>query len=250
MKSLIVDDEPLARAYLRRLLESQDVEVVGEAESATEAIRRCDELNPDLLFLDIAMPGISGLQAAGALLHREDAPLVVFVTGFSEHAPTAFEKNALDYLLKPVTPERLAITLVRARERLASRSARRQVEEREASGAQPLERLPIREDYAVRFVPVEDLICAVAREKRVIVRTQDAEYRTQYTLAQLEQMLPPESFHRIHDSCIVNLKLIAELAFLGNHSYAVKLANGLQLPVGRSRYRELQRRLGIPADKV
>jgi len=247
LTALITDDEPLARLHLRRLLEAAQVEVVGEADNAAVALQLTEDLRPDLLFLDIQMPGLSGMQAAGALLYLEHAPLLVFVTGYSEHAVAAFEQDALDYLVKPVAPDRLAKTLVRARERLTDVRERqreqRQVLERAA--AQPLQRLPIREDYAVRLLRVEEIVCAVAREKRVFVRTQAGEHRTYYTLTQLESLLPADLFLRIHDSCIVNLNLIEEVLFLGNHSYAVRLSIGLQLPVGRTRYPELQRRLGL-----
>jgi DNA-binding LytR/AlgR family response regulator len=114
----------------------------------------------------------------------------------------------------------------------------------------PLQRLPIRTDYAVRLIRVEELLCAVAREKRVLVRTKQGEYRTYYTLTQLESLLPSDRFLRIHDSCIVNLDTVEELLFLGNHAYMVRLSNDQQLPVGRRRYAELQRRLGLdPGDK-
>src|SRR5437762_7674024 len=115
MTALIVDDEPLARVHLRRLLEGQEVEILGEAESATLALQQAEDLQPELLFLDIQMPGLTGMQVASALLHLDVSPLIVFVTGYSEHAVTAFEHDALDYLVKPVAADRLAKTLVRAR---------------------------------------------------------------------------------------------------------------------------------------
>ena len=135
LTALIVDDEPLARAHLRRLLEAQHLSILGEAENVPEALQLTEDLRPDLLFLDIQMPGLSGMQAASALLHLAHAPLIIFVTGYSEHAVAAFEQDALDYLVKPVSPDRLTITLLRAKERLcdqptgsrseAGRSARR-----------------------------------------------------------------------------------------------------------------------------
>jgi DNA-binding LytR/AlgR family response regulator len=253
MTAVIVDDEPWVRLHLRRLLETQGVQVVGEAESAAQSLELAEEIRSDLLFLDIQMPGLSGIQLAGALLQFESAPLVIFVTGYSEHAVAAFECQALDYLVKPVSPERLAKTLVRARERLADNQARRRTQEQvtqHVMEAPPLQRLPIRTDYAVRLIRVEELLCAVAREKRVLVRTKQGEYRTYYTLTQLESLLPSDRFLRVHDSCIVNLDAVEELLFLGNHAYMVRLSNGQQLPVGRRRYAELQRRLGLdPGDK-
>lgn len=250
MTALIVDDEPLARAHVRRLLEAQGVQVLGEAESAAMALQLAEEVPPDLLLLDIRMPGLSGMQLAGALLHLHAPPLIIFVTGYSEHAVSAFEHDALDYLVKPVSAERLAKTLVRARDRLADREFRRLAEQRvfeRAAAAPPLRRLPVRGAYAIRLIRVDEIVCAVARDKRVFVRVKEGEYRTYYTLTQLESLLPAEQFLRIHDSYLVNLDAVEELLFLGNHTYAVRLSTAHQVPVGRKHYGELQRRLGLDA---
>ena len=276
LTGLIVDDEPLARAHLSRLLKAQEVQVAGEADNVVTALQLAEDLRPDIVFLDIQMPGLTGMQMATALLHLEAAPLVVFVTGYSEYALEAFDRDALDYLVKPLSPDRLARTLARARERLANRNARSERmdavlheaavdEESEREGSAepvmsvpeargtvgsvpPLRRLPIRENYAVRLVRIEEILCAVAREKRVYVRTTGSEHRTYYTLTQLETLLPPEQFLRIHDSCLVQIEKVEEIVFLGNHTYRVRLSDGELLPVGRARYSELQRRLGLEAD--
>lgn len=241
MKALIVDDEPLARVYLRQLLEEAGVEVVGEAESAPQALERNEALEPDILFLDIQMPGLTGLQLAAALQQSSPGVLIVFVTGYSEHAVDAFEHAALDYLVKPVGSARLAQTLARAHARLAApRPAEAELP------LTPLKRLPIRQDYSVLLLKVEEIRCAQAREKRVTVRTAEGgEWRTYYTLQQLERLLPAEAFLRIHDSCIVNLEAVEELLYLGGRSYGVRLTGGLQLPVSRNRFSVLQERLGI-----
>lgn len=281
LTGMIVDDEPLARAHLSRLLKAQGVEIAAEADNVATALQLAEDLRPDIVFLDIQMPGLTGMQMAAALVHLDSPPLVVFVTGYSEYALDAFDRNALDYLVKPLSPDRLAQTLVRARERLANRQARLDsagvaeeptvapgvdAEPSAAEGAgllselrseagpsgqkasTPLRRLPIRENYAVRLVRVEEILCAVAREKRVFVRTVGGEHRTYYTLTQLETLLPPEQFLRIHDSCLIQVDQVEEILFLGNHTYRVRLSDGELLPVGRTRYPELQRRLGLDTD--
>jgi DNA-binding LytR/AlgR family response regulator len=233
---------------LRRLREGQEVQIVAESEGATQALQQAEELRPDLLFLDIQMPGLTGMQMASALLHLDPSPLVIFVTGYSEHAVNAFEYDALDYLVKPVSPDRLSKTLVRARMRLSEARERRETQLQaldQPQGEAPLRRLPVRADYAVRLVRVEEIVCAVAREKRVFVRAGDGDHRTYYTLTQLEALLPAQQFFRIHDSCLVNLDRVEELIFLGNHAYEVRLSGNLRLPVGRTRYAELRRRLGL-----
>jgi DNA-binding LytR/AlgR family response regulator len=254
LTALVVDDEPLARIYLRRMLEEQGVTVAGEADTAVRAIEMAEDLRPNLLFLDIQMPGLTGLQLAEALQQSASDAQIIFVTGYSEYAMQAFEQAALDYLVKPVSPVRLARSLVRARERLADTTARAQmvarVNDQAVREMQPLRRLPIRKDYSVLLVRVEEIITAMARDKRVFVRTAEGEHRTYYTLTQLESLLPPNQFLRVHDSCIVNLDMVEEVLFLGNHTYALRLTNGEQIPLRRTRYPELQRRLRIKEDEA
>jgi DNA-binding LytR/AlgR family response regulator len=249
LTALLVDDEPLARQHLRCLLEEQLVEIVGEADNAAVAIQLAENLHPNLLFLDIQMPGLTGLQLAEALQQSSEDSQIIFVTGYSEYATEAFEQAALDYLVKPVAPTRLAKTLVRARERLADVQARSQMQEqveREATREQKrLQRLPIRQDYAIRLIRVEEILTATAREKRVFVRVGEEEFRTYYTLAQLENLLPEDQFLRIHDSTIVNVNAIEEVVYLGNHTYGVLLSNREQLPVSRVRYPLLQKHFGL-----
>ncbi|HLJ57318.1 MAG TPA: response regulator, partial [Chthonomonadaceae bacterium] len=139
--TLIADDEMLARAHLRRMLEAQGETVVGEAEDVADLLKKAIDLRPDLIFLDIRMPGASGMEAAAALHALQNPPLIVFVTGYSEHALAAFERNAMDYLLKPVAPERLAKSLERARERLSDRGRRPPQEQTGSRQNAPLARL-------------------------------------------------------------------------------------------------------------
>jgi len=252
LTALVADDEEFARTHLCRVLEELGTAVQGEAADAAEAIQKTEDLKPDVLFLDVQMPGLSGLQVAGALVQLERPPVIVFVSAFTEYAVPAFEQNALDYLVKPVSPARVARTLARARSRMADVEARARLRERLTSAmmsAPPMRRLPIRVDYAVRLIPMADIRLAVSRERRVFVCTSESEFRTYYSLSQLEEILPQDQFVRIHDSCIVRLDLIEEINFLGNHSYCVTLSGGQQAPVGKTRYSELQQKLGISAAK-
>lgn len=248
LTALIVDDESLPRAHLRKLLQAQDIKVVGEAGNSAEALQFAETLRPDLLFLDIQMPGLTGMQLASALQFSSANSQIIFVTGYSEHALEAFDRGALDYLLKPVSSERLAQALVRARSLLAGAQVVQQAAlaiQEEATNAGVLQRLPIRSGYAVRLVRIEEIVWAKSREKRVIVVTREGEFPTYYTLTQLEALLPPDQFLRIHDSCIVRVNEIDEILFLGNHTYSVQLSSGQTLPVSRSRYAALQQRLGV-----
>lgn len=246
--ALVVDDEPLARAHLIKLLSAQGVNVIGEAGDSTDALRLAEDLHPDLLFLDIQMPGLTGMHLAGALQFSSANSHIIFVTGFSEHALQAFEHGALDYLVKPVSAERLAKTLARVRALLSAPAPRITATEsvmQDVAASEPIQRLPIRTDYAVRLVRVEDIRWAQSRQKRVVIVTADGEFPTYYTLTQLESLLPADQFQRIHDSCIVRLNLVEEILFLGNHTYGVLLTGGQELPVGRSRYAALQQKFGV-----
>jgi len=237
LTALIADDEYLARAYLRSLLEEQNVVVVGEASDAVEALEKVEMLKPQVIFLDIQMPGLNGLQLADALRRLDVSPLPIFVTGYSEHAVSAFERDAADYLLKPVSPERLLDALTRARRRLTPRTPQSVV---------TTSRIPVRGDYAIKLLRVEDLVCAISRDRKVYLRTRDGvEHRALHTLIQIEKVLPESQFYRIHDSSLVALDHVEELLFLGNHEYEVRLTGGIRLPVGRSRYTELRRHLGL-----
>ena len=247
--ALIVDDEPYARAHIKLMVTAHGVTVVDEADNVAAALQLVEDKQPQVVFLDIQMPGLTGLQMAQAMSQMERPPLVVFVTGDSTHADEAIEFGAVGYLMKPVSEERLAAAIQRIKAALAKPKP---VDESAGSQsapektAQPITRLPVRVDYAVKLLRVEEIVMANAREKRVFVLTADgSESRTYYTLTQLEQMLPPERFVRIHDAYVVNVDNIEELVYLGSHTYEVKLTNGSMLPVGRRRFAELKRRLGL-----
>ena len=218
---------------------------MGEADCGSMALDQSHALSPNLVFLDIQMPNGNGLQTASALKEIDPSPLVIFVTGYSEYAPRAFDEAAFDYLLKPTSPERLALTLARAR------NALKECVEGEATldpspPTLPL-RLPVRSDYAIKLVPVKEILCAVAKDKRVILRLGSSEVKTAYSLSQLEKLLPSSEFMRIHASVVVRLEVVDQLNYLGNHSYSATLRGGLTVPIGRGYFLELQRRLGVAA---
>ena len=239
MKAVVIDDEELARAYLCKMLKEFNVTVLAEGENGVEALQLVQEHQPDVLFLDIQMPDMTGMQAAASLDSVPDPPAIVFVTGYSQHAVEAFERSALDYLIKPVAPERLEQTILRARAAQERNQKTKVLEE------SPLQHLPVRTDYAIKLVKIDEIECVLSREKKVYLRTAKYEQRTYHTLSQLEELLPSQDFLRIHHSCIVRMSLIESVNFLGNHSYSVTLVGGGVLPVGRTYYSALQRTLGL-----
>lgn len=207
MKVVIVDDEPLARARLRELLAEQpSVTVVAEAADGHAALHACAEQQPDLVLLDIQMPGIDGLETARHLAAFEPRPAVVFCTAFDAHALSAFDAQAIDYLVKPVRPERLAAALDRVRTFTAGRE---QVATATPTG-QRRTHLCARMRGSLRLIPIEDVHYLQAEEKYVVVHHARGEDLIEESLKSLEEEFA-ERFVRIHRNCLVARHEIVEL---------------------------------------
>lgn len=206
MRVIIADDEPLARERLRALLEGEPgVEVVAEARDGGEALHACAEHHPDLVLLDIAMPGIDGLEAARHLACFEPRPAVVFCTAYDDHALSAFEAQAIDYLVKPVRPERLAAALERVRTFAAGR-----VQSDGAADGHHRTHLCARLRGSLRLIPIEDVHYLHAEEKYVVVHHARGEDLIEESLKSLEEEFG-ERFVRIHRNCLVARHEIIEL---------------------------------------
>ncbi|MGY1425919.1 LytR/AlgR family response regulator transcription factor [Lysobacter sp. A289] len=219
MKVVIVDDEPLARERLRGLLKDMDgIEVVAEACDGAEALHASAEHSPDLVLLDIAMPGIDGLEVARHLAAFEPRPAVVFCTAYDIHALSAFEAEAIDYLVKPVRAERLAAALERVRTFAAGR---------ERSGDHPggpRSHLCARLRGSLRLIPVEDVHYLYADEKYVVVHHARGEDLIEASLKSLEDEFG-ERFLRIHRNCLVSRHLVTELRRSPDGQVTVLLGN-------------------------
>ncbi|MFT3897265.1 MAG: LytTR family DNA-binding domain-containing protein [Thermomonas sp.] len=205
MRIVIADDEPLARSRLRALLAEQaGIEVVAEAEDGEAALHACAELKPDLVLLDIAMPGIDGLEAARHLAAFEPRPAVVFCTAYDAHALSAFDAQAIDYLVKPVRPERLAAALDRARTFAAGRG------HAVSATGQRRTHLCARIRGSLRLIPIEDVHYLQAEEKYVVVHHARGEDLIEESLKSLEEEFG-ERFVRIHRNCLVARHELVEL---------------------------------------
>lgn len=243
IRTVLVDDERLARVRMRELLsEHPDVDIVAEFGSASEAAPALGRHAPDLLFLDVQMPRMSGLKMA-QLLAAEALPLVVFVTAHETFAVEAFDTRAVDYLLKPVSPERLARALLRVRDQLAAI--------RTPSGAelpQPqeprrdLSRLMSKSGDKVVFVRVQDIDWIESAGNYVVVSAGTERHIIRETMAALEVGLSPADFVRINRSLIVNVNAIIELRSMGQGDYCACLKGGKKAGVTVG-LRELERKL-------
>jgi two-component system response regulator AlgR len=225
LKVVIVDDEPLARARLRELLgEQAGVTVVAEAADGHAALHACAEQQPDLVLLDIQMPGIDGLETARHLAAFEPRPAVVFCTAFDAHALSAFDAQAIDYLVKPVRPERLAAALDRVRTFTAGRG------QAAAATTQPGQRrthLCARMRGSLRLIPIEDVHYLQAEEKYVVVHHARGEDLIEESLKSLEEEFA-ERFVRIHRNCLVARHEIVELKRAADGHVQAVLRHGKQ----------------------
>jgi two-component system, LytTR family, response regulator AlgR len=223
MKVVIVDDESLARERLRLLLtEHAGVEVVAEADSGLEALRACAEHRPDVVLLDISMPGVDGLETARHLSAFDPRPAVVFCTAYDEHALSAFDAAAIDYLMKPIRPERLAVALERARTFVAGRGNQAPAD---TSNRPARTHLCARLRGSLRLIPIEEVHYLQAEEKYVVVHHVRGEDLIEESLKSLEEEFNGR-FVRIHRNCLVARHELVELKRVGDGHVQAILRHG------------------------
>ncbi|MGQ0643810.1 MAG: LytR/AlgR family response regulator transcription factor [Gemmatimonadaceae bacterium] len=250
LRLVIADDERPARAFLAGLLRAwPDVELVGEATSGTEAVEMIERVRPDLALLDLQMPELDGLGVV-RMLRKDKLPLIAFVTAHDEHAIRAFELNAIDYLLKPVTPARLRTTLNRAQERLEHADFRpaeverlKAVAEEVSAAAQSgfLRRIPVRRRDDIVIVPVDRIAAVVADGELLHLTTVNNERHTiTYRLKDLEARLDPAHFVRLSRGALANVEMIQRISPMPGGTFVVTLKNNVQLSVSRLRARALR----------
>lgn len=245
IRVLVVDDEPLARRGIRQLLDSEtDFEIVGECKNGREAVSALEKLSPELIFLDIQMPlldGFSFIEKVGA----QNLPEIVFVTAYDEYAIRAFEINALDYLLKPVDPERFQKTLERVREQIKNKQPR-QMEQKLAAllenlklpeSEKYLERIAIKENGRVTFLNIDEILWISSEGNYVGLHTKGETHLLRETMDAIERKLDSRKFLRLRRSTIVRIEQIKELHPLFNGEFEVVLKSGTRLASSR-RYRK------------
>jgi len=259
LRTVVVDDEQLAREELCFLLQQLGgIEVVGQAGNGIEAMRVIEESQPDLVMLDVQMPGLTGFEVARRVIKAGLESHVVFVTAFDQYAINAFEINAVDYLLKPVEPQRLGTAVDRVRKRLAAdRTAQKpkaSPEELErlvqllADRQGRREQLAIKVDDRFLLIHAEEVVHASVEDETIRVVTNSLSGTSNYrTLDELQARLDPAVFWRVHRSHLVNINKIKEIVpwFSRNYILKMKDAKGSEIPVSRSQTRRLREYLKL-----
>lgn len=239
-KALIVDDEELARKLLREMLTSHpEIEIAAECGNGMEAVKAATEHKPDLLFLDVQMPKLTGFDVL-ELIEREGVS-IIFVTAYDQYAMKAFDVHAVDYLLKPFSRERFEAALDRAK----AQGPRKAVDAAElAAAARPTgqfaERIVVKDGTKVTLIPVAKLDYAEALDDYVSLVSEGKKHLKQQTISGLEMALDPNLFVRIHRSYIVNLERVSRIEPYAKDSKVAILTNGVKLPVSRTGYSRLK----------
>ena len=241
---IVIDDEPLARSIvLEYLSKHSNINVVQECGDGYEALKACMQHKPDLIFLDIQMPKISGFEMLELL---DPSPSVIFTTAFDDYAIKAFEAHAIDYLLKPFSKERFdkAISKWMEQKKNASSVSVQSLLENSLRPTEEQNRVVVKEGSSIKIVPVQDIIYLEAYDDYVKVYTSENMYLKKKTMGTYEQVLDPNLFVRIHRSFIVQLSQITRIEQADKDSHKALLKNGTFIPISRTGYIKLKKLLG------
>ncbi len=236
IRTLIVDDEPLARRLVREyVLAHDDVEVIAECDNGFDAVKRITELQPDLVFLDIQMPRLTGLEVL-ELTQRHQG--VIFTTAFDQYALKAFDLRAVDYLLKPFSQSRFDEALEKARASLGQESAA--LKELAQQPAGKLERLLIRDRNQVHVLPLDKVECVEAQDDYIRILSQGKSYLKTQSLTDLEGRLDPALFVRVHRSWIISLAHLKNIERLAKDSFVAVMNSGQHVPISRTGHERIK----------
>lgn len=233
---LIIDDEKLARDLLHEFLESfPDIEVIGECSKGTEAVEQINKLKPDLIFLDVQMPGMNGFDVLDEIEHE---PYVIFTTAYDQYAIKAFERNAVDYVLKPLDQERFKLAVDRALKRKKMEEGNledllgslRAVPQRASYDSH----LFVQKSEKLYNLPVEEIIYLEASGDYTVISTKNDQFVSSSGIGKLEELMNPDTFIRVHRSTIINVNYLKEIERHFNGGMIVKMQNGKSFPVSRT----------------
>ena len=238
--AIIVEDEELARDILKNYLKDfPGVELIGEYSDGFSGVQAVNKLKPDLILLDIKIPRITGIEIIELLDYN---PQVIFVTAYDEYAIKAFEMNAVDYLMKPFSRERFALSVKRATSRIDQGDSS-PVSQFTATGQvnnEFIERIVVKSRNTIHVIKLEDVVCLEAQDDYVMIYTDESRYMKQRSLKYYEEHLDPSEFVRVHRSYIIRINQITRLEHYEKESYRMTLANKSQVPVSRSGYKRLK----------
>lgn len=246
IKTLIVDDEPLARTLIRNFISTEtDFCVLSECSDGFDALKMIQEHKPDLVFLDIQMPKISGLELLELL---ENPPVIVFTTAYDQFALKAFELSAIDYLLKPFAKDRFLKALEKVRFFLQNKEQYQhkvsELVDNVNSQQNKLERIVVKDGHKINLIPCEQIVYIEAQDDYVMIYTPTSKHLKQQTMKSLEQILDTD-FVRVHRSYFVNIKYIQRLENYDKESHKLIMQNNASIPVSRNGYVELKEKLKI-----
>jgi two-component system LytT family response regulator len=232
---LIIDDEKLARDLLREFLESfPQIDVIGESAKGSEAVEKINKLKPDLIFLDVQMPGMNGFDVLDEIDHE---PHVIFTTAYDQYAIRAFEKNAVDYLLKPLDEERFTQAVNRALKRKTTENGDLQelLRSIKTDGKNSFDsHIFVQKSEKLFNLPVEEIIFLEASGDYTVITTKNDQFVSSSGIGKLEEILNPDTFIRVHRSTIINLNFLKEIERHFNGGMVVKMQNGKSFPVSRT----------------
>lgn len=244
IKAIIIDDEPLARMIIREYLQKQEgIEVVAECGDGFEGAKAIQQFKPDLVFLDIQMPKLTGFEMLEII---DELPHIIFTTAFEEYALKAFEKNAVDYLLKPISEDRFnqAIqkfySLYNTQQKQESINALKQDLEEEI-----LERIVVKNGTQIKLIPVQQIIFLEAYDDYVKIHTKDGMYLKNKTMSSFEKQLDPKQFVRVHRSYIIKVDQLSKIEPMEKDSYKAILLNGEKVSISKSGYARLKQTIGL-----
>lgn len=238
IRTILVDDEEPARLIMREYLSAHsNIEIVAECENGFDAVKAVGELHPDLLILDIQMPKLSGFEVLELI---DDPPAIIFATAYNEFAVRAFEVHAIDYLLKPFSKERFGEALERARKEIETPAPLLLQPLKQTIQQNPLERVLVKDGTKVHVIPVDRIDYIEAQDDYVSIKTDGKSHLKQQRMAELEKLLNPQKFVRVHRSYILNVERIARIELYAKDSRVAILKDGTKVQISRAGYDKLK----------
>jgi two-component system, LytTR family, response regulator len=247
IRTLIVEDEEPARTIVKTYLSKFDnIELIGEASDGFSAVKMINEMKPDLLFLDIQLPKLTGFEILELIEH---APVIIFTTAYDQFAIKAFEMNATDYLLKPFAFDRFEIATHKAFDKINSKRSEIPVIKKLVDSidekSETIDRIVVKSGTKIKVIPAEKVMYIEAQDDYVMIFAEESKHLKEKTMKYFETHLDPSVFIRIHRSYIVNINYIVQLEHFSKENYLVILKNGAKLKVSDSGYKNLKTRLNF-----